>query len=539
MISIRILRPLIVLLGMVTTTSLLAADGPRLLLAGGALPVCSNNSTAACVPGKVPGAASLANRHRLDTAGIARVADGGWLQNRESQRRDILATLRRWHQRGGDLDFASRDLPDLLAASGKARDREAWTALAGFERDRVLDALERKVLVETVALGDSSAESGAAIYREFVTMARQASGRQRPRLLVSTASGRDPFAAIRFYLSVFTEAGADVRWLPLDHALRAAQSDPPALCAELDRLRGDHLAAHDRGRLYPERAAELKAACLEPQKLLDALNWADGVFLNGGDQSFTRAAWFDGDGRQPSAELSLLLQRLERGALVLGGTSAGTAVQSARPTTGPAAMIVSGPAIPTAAAVALRQLPPDPDCARAQACGDVDPDALMYQPEGGLGSFTLGVLDTHFSNRGREYRLARLLLDSGVELGIGIDETTALRLDREDGHWHGKVIGQGAATLLRRVDPQRVLRQRYPSGSQWVLPGPTVTDHCELPAAAPASIEADSDGLQRFLDGLSSPQAVPLTLVDRARRLPVGQLCAAGDGRSQLWEFPR
>jgi len=50
-----------------------------------------------------------------------------------------------------------------------------------------------------------------AIYRAFVAMAREVSGRERPRLLVSTASGRDPYAAIDFYLALFAQAGAEVR----------------------------------------------------------------------------------------------------------------------------------------------------------------------------------------------------------------------------------------------------------------------------------------------------------------------------------------
>ncbi len=534
---LRLLQILVLLLAAAATAAAAAAEGPRLLLAGGALPVCSNDHTAACRSGTSPGAASLGQRHRLDLDGIARVSAGGWSQGRERERGRIVAALKRWHRRAGDLDFDAGDLPAALAASSKSRDRQVWTELAGFERDRVLDALENRIVTERIALDDSSPGSGALIYREFVAMAAQISGRQRPRVLVSTASGRDPFAAIDFYLAVFEQAGAEVRWLPLDHALRAAQSAPQTLCHQLDRLRGERLGAHDRARLYRQRATELQAACLAPQELARALDWADGVFLNGGDQSFTRAAWFDGDGRTPSPPLQLLLQRLERGTLVLGGTSAGTAVQAARPAHGPAAMIVSGPALPQGPAVALRRLPPDPDCSRAGTCGGIDPDALMYQPDGGLGSFPLGVLDTHFSNRGREYRLARLLQDSGVEFAVGIDETTALRLDWKEGQWHGRVIGQGAATLFRRLDDRRVSRRRFPSGSAWTLPGAMPDGECGLPAGPPVSVAADSPALQRVLDALAGPRAVPLTLLDGARAVAVGQLCVAGEG--QLWELPR
>ena len=41
-----------------------------------------------------------------------------------------------------------------------------------------------------------------------------------------------------------------------------------------------------------------------------------------------------------------------------------------------------------------------------------DPDDLLYDPLGGLGFFPLGLIDTHFANRGREGRFIRLISDT-------------------------------------------------------------------------------------------------------------------------------
>lgn len=512
------LRCLLLLLALPLHLS--AADHTRLLLAGGALPVCSNVERDVCVEGTDLAPPPSANRYKLDQTGIQRVAAGGWLPARSGARAQALSVLRRWLARVGEHSFAADDLPRALGG-----DAGVWTSLAAFEQARILDALETAPAAEQVQLADSKPESGASIYRELVAMAR-ASGRERPRVLVSTASSRDPYVAIDFYRDVFAQAGAEVRWLPLDHTLRAARTARD--CTRLDYLRGTRGGAHDRDRLYPKRAAELARACADVQQRLRLIRWADAVFLNGGDQSFTRAAWFD-DG-QPSAELKLLLERVRAGTLVLGGTSAGTAVQSG------AVMIVNGPALPTGPALALRALPPDPDCRRARSCAEVDPDALMFHPDGGLGSFTPGLLDTHFSERGREYRLARLLLDTGTDLGVGIDETTGLRLERQGGAWQARVIGRGRVTVLQRIDSHALLRRRHAAGAAFPLLTEASGLRCGAGRLPPVQVSADGPALATLLDQVQLPAPLPLVLVQDRRRVAAGSVCAPMPGVT-LWGF--
>lgn len=497
-----------------------AADGPRLLLIGGAAPVCASGSPAACRAG-APAPARLAQL-RLDEAAIARLAGGWWHPQRQAAQARVASALRGWLAEAG----AIQPSPEAVAAALGP----AWEALAGFERTRVLEALEVAPATETVALNDSRDDSGAALYRSFVAMPQEVSRRDRPRVLVSTASGRDPYAAVDFYLALFAQTGAEVRWLPLDHALRAAQARPGRDCAQLDRLRGARWGAQDRAHLHPQRAQQLEAACRDPRQLQTAIDWADAVFLNGGDQSFTRAAWFAADGR-PSAELRQLRARLEAGSLVLGGTSAGAAVQA-----GPDAMLVSGPALPANRAQALTALPPDPGCAAAGACGGVDPDALLVHPEGGLASFD-GVVDTHFSERGREYRLARVLLDTPATLAVGVDENTALRLDRAGAGWRAQVLGQGAATWLWQAAPTRLLWRSQQAGERlrWPLAG--TAPACTRGPSKSAMLDAGGPALRNAL--VAADARVPLRLRLRAgtREVAAGQVCGAAEGM-RVWEFP-
>lgn len=75
-----------------------------------------------------------------------------------------------------------------------------------------------------------------------------------------------------------------------------------------------------------------------------------------------------------------------------------------------------------------------------------DPAQLGYVPYGGFG-FVEGVqLDSHFTTWGRQGRAVRLGLQTGHDLVLGVDETTAVVLDRTTGV--GRVIGEHGASLL-------------------------------------------------------------------------------------------
>lgn len=75
-----------------------------------------------------------------------------------------------------------------------------------------------------------------------------------------------------------------------------------------------------------------------------------------------------------------------------------------------------------------------------------DPAILAYLPHGGLGFVQGALLDSHFTTWGRQARAIELGLETGHRLVLGVDETTAVVLDRRTGH--GRVIGEHGASLL-------------------------------------------------------------------------------------------
>jgi cyanophycinase len=132
---------------------------------------------------------------------------------------------------------------------------------------------------------------------------------------------------------------------------------------------------------------------------------ATGVFFTGGDQQ--RITTVLGG----TATDSLLQELVAAGSVMLGGTSAGAAVMSAT-------MIVGGDG-PGVTAASVRTGP-----------------GLEFLP---------GVLiDQHFAQRGRLNRLLSAVALYPHELGLGIDEDTAILTDGD----RFEVLGSGAVTVV-------------------------------------------------------------------------------------------
>lgn len=138
---------------------------------------------------------------------------------------------------------------------------------------------------------------------------------------------------------------------------------------------------------------------------VEAIKNATGVFFTGGDQS--RIATVLG-----GTEVETVLHdRHQAGELIIAGTSAGAAMMSST-------MILRG--------------------------GDLVPSMTAVQTGPGLGFVEGVVIDMHFAERGRLSRLLAAVALRPEELGIGIDEDTALQVDGSV----LTVLGRGAVTLV-------------------------------------------------------------------------------------------
>ncbi len=149
------------------------------------------------------------------------------------------------------------------------------------------------------------------------------------------------------------------------------------------------------------------------------LDSATGIWFGGGDQN--RLA----EVLRGTALERAILQRHRAGAVV-GGTSAGAAVLSARMITGDERHI--GGARP----------PSD----SSNAYITIDRDNIVTAQ--GLALVGDAVIDQHFLRRKRHNRLISLVLEQAPHLGVGIDESTALVI-RANGTW--RVSGESVVVI--------------------------------------------------------------------------------------------
>jgi cyanophycinase len=174
---------------------------------------------------------------------------------------------------------------------------------------------------------------------------------------------------------------------------------------------------------------------------------AHGIFINGGDQvrTFNALVRFENGMRINSDELQQIQARHQTGDLVVGGTSAGAAVQSG----GLAGNGNRNPMITAGSSHGIL------------VSGFTSDN---HEATGGIETFPWGVVDTHFSERAREGRLIRLLAQANVRFGFGVDETTALNVvhtEDEDGNErvamlvNGEngvyIVDMGSANVLSEV----------------------------------------------------------------------------------------
>lgn len=181
--------------------------------------------------------------------------------------------------------------------------------------------------------------------------------------------------------------------------LTAASHYPKEVGAEyvavFDRLGVRQVQALDVRRR--EQAAEAE--------LVEAVEEATAVFFTGGDQ--VRITNLLGGTR-----VDQVLHRRHQEGLVLGGTSAGAAMMSST-------MIVEG-------------------------LSEATPRVGNVKIGPGMEFLRCAIIDQHFGQRGRSGRLLSALAQYPHQLGIGIDEDTALVVQGDE----FAVIGAGAVTVL-------------------------------------------------------------------------------------------
>ncbi len=443
----------LILLALPLTLPASLAQAADLMMAGGHLPVCTSLATAECRdPVDWQDNALHETSFRIDREAIERWKEAASTRMQAGQL-EVTARLLEAMRESHDTAIGAAEFRRQFRAQSIQINQQQVTGDQLYRRmsdpawfmlrdhfQQPARAGDGTLKREQVLLHESINPHATRIFQRFVEIARKRNGGEQPLVLVSTASSRDPYDALAFYLQVFEQAGARTAWLPLDAAVRNARDADD--CDNLAHYQAEMLGSFERQRIDPDSYARQVAFCKEAQSGLQLIEQASGVFFNGGDQWLTFQA-FIGDGSE-AAELAAIKRRMKAGKLILGGTSAGSAVQSQR------VMVTSGGLSNSLLRGAFRRPPPDPGCDLDDSCPDGLKPQDMTWHEGGLATFPEGIVDTHFSERLRQFRLVRLLADTGAPFGIGIDETTAalVQLSRDDDPHSIETIGAGSSWII-------------------------------------------------------------------------------------------
>ncbi|MBT42209.1 MAG: cyanophycinase [Idiomarina sp.] len=411
-------------------------DYRHVYLSGGALQLCSSFNPNNCDDADWIDSDNMRTDRYLNISEKFRIeatSDRVWSAYREETRKKVLDALELIHKRINEDIVSERVFEREFTRRATL---QTYNSLSDAEYAKVIDLLEVPMsssFPEIVNVEESLDKASAKVFRRFADFAEQnVSNEEKPVVYFSTAGYRDPYSRIDFYQSTLSQLGLEARWLPLDEAVIAARAENR--CSELNSLQEELFGAYDRNRVYRDDYQRQVEFCESGDAEYEMLANADAVFFAGNNANQIRNA-FVKDDNSPSELLRMMVARVQQKKLVVGGTSAGTAVLTAKP------MISNGT---TASAIkngSVATNPPPFGCDLDNTCpANTGPDTLTYHPFGGLSLFHFASLDTHFSERGRHGRLVRLAADSTTPLSIGIDENTAMLVNLEKGDFD--IIGE-------------------------------------------------------------------------------------------------
>ncbi|TMO87096.1 cyanophycinase [Pseudoalteromonas spongiae] len=436
----------------------LTSSAQTLYLAGGALKICSSLAPKNCI--EKTSFSSHAKTHSLYLVNeTAITAINSHWPNTNTQHK--IATRKLLNKIKSKHTISKAELIDKF----KSENAALYRALSNQEYYFVFDMLELPLIVknkrisEQVLTQKNKVKGTTEILNAISLDIKNAPNKT---LFLVTASSRDPYESADFYNGLFSQYKINAKWLALTPALAKAIAKQD--CENLDHYRNKINLAYNRDTVYPDLTAQEKALCdAGIDNLITTLKNADGLFFNGGDQSLTKQVFINAETKEPYPWFEVIQSRE-----ILVGTSAGTAMQSGGQNNfGNVPMITNGSSLNALKNGAFDAPPPAENCQNQGGCQHLEFDTLTYDKHGGLGSFDFGILDTHFSERGRTPRLAVLMQATKQKFGFGVDETTALKVEKSTGNM--SVIGKEGVVILEHTAKNTFRYHFMPTGEEFML----------------------------------------------------------------------
>ncbi len=406
----------------------------NLMLMGSAPQVCSSMNQDACADKDWIQANEMRTARVYNLSDVRRreaMRQAVWPREREAIREELIEALEMMADHFGYGVVPEHRLIDRFRSRAHL---DLLSRLTEDEYYRVLDGLEMPTVegLREVARVSESPNTSAQLLQRFVSDTQRFSGQETPVIYIVTAAQRDPLGSYLSQAAALRSAGAEPRWLPIDATVMRAEGR----CDSIDSLRRRGTGAYDRARVHPQLHAQQVEFCESRDSWSDALNEADGVYFVDGNQSLLRDAFINSDG-QANALLQSIQNKLNAGQLnVAAAGNAAIAMSSAT-------MVTNGTSRDAMVNGSLARQAPAIGCEQDDSCPrDVGPDTLTYNPLGGLGLYSFGMIDVELSERGRQARMLRLAADTVTPVAIGIDRDTAILVNPSHGVF--EVLGDAA-----------------------------------------------------------------------------------------------
>lgn len=414
------------------------ASGPeyQLFLMGDEMALCSSMAWTHCNDTDwLDGESMRTDRYiNLSDSYVTPMLDDAlWPAHRRKTRDDVKMAIEILYERMRSEVVPERSFQEEFT---RRATRHLYDSLSEREWNLIVDHLEMpspKGKHDTARINLTKVRAKRDILQAMLVQADQVrSGDDMPRIAIAAAGARDPITAAEPFISAFVSLGAEVRWLPIDAAVNAAQRS--GKCDKLDEFREEELGTWKRARVFPNQHKQQVEFCKAPLQGAKIIDWADAVLIVGNEPNLVRKAFLD-PLSQPTDLMTSIYLKMRANKLVVGATSDAMNAMTAR------SMVASGTSAEALRAGAIAGEAPPFSCGKDDSCPrNMSAESTTYHPLGGVGLLSQATLDGQFAELGRHGRLLRVAATTNTQLAIGIDTRTTLAVNVLNGKF--EVLGE-------------------------------------------------------------------------------------------------
>lgn len=437
------------------STQAVYAEKFRTVLIGGGLDVCTSVLPQHCKTKLAANENSHSNhRYLLNTKNINTLASLYYADPsiQTKQMDEFLTNVgklnelsKSYTEKGLSHFFRKSNLPDA-------------TKLDAFHWQMILDVFQERVIATRFLQRDRYKNVNVDVFNSkqlFVAKALRkfVDNVSGDNILIVTAANRDAFEDVYWLIKTFEQFDLDVKWMPLDLAVAeiwrttdiSSSDKVEAACKSINETRHKIAKRYFRDRIYGDLNEELIESCSEPDKIIDLVDEADGIYFHEGDPIVLRDSLMVND-ITPNHVWKRILSRHQNKQLTLAFN--GGAIRALGGNEGRNGFVIQG-----SSKDSLNNgfgIYSNLEASKKHVKGEKPLMSLA-----GLGLFDGMSFDSEFNDISRQGRLLGLLAMMKLPYGIGIDERTVLAIKRNAKGLELKVSGEGGVTIVDNTKSNR------------------------------------------------------------------------------------